>query len=224
MTPTDPTPPKASSRHVPAPKASSSQVPAPTDPSRLVPEPRAAHGGHHHDDHLYDQADLENEDVDHEHSDVNVRAILGSGVAMFAVVGVCALIVLGLFNFLEGQAAANDPIMSPLALPAGQLPPEPRLLTDELQNFQVYRDSLAERLKGIDEGKKQLLQQGLPVRADAPADPWMGTHSSSRGEASGGRTIPIRPGAAGETPAAPAVAPVTPAAGTPAPPVKGGGH
>ena len=200
MTPTNSTPPKASSRPVPANAAS-----------------------HHHDDHLYDQAELHNDDVDHEHSDVNIRAILGSAVGLFAVVGVCALIVLGLFNFLESQAASNDPVLSPLTQPAGQLPPEPRLLTDEPQNLQRFRESLTERLKGIDEGKKQFLQHGLPVRADAPADPWMGTHSPARGESSGGRMIPIRAGD-GATPAPAPVTPTTPAAGASPVPVKGGGH
>ena len=178
---------------------------------------------HHHDDHLYDEAELHNEDVAHEHTDVNIRAILGSAVGLFVVLGVCAVIVLVLFNFLESQAAANDPVMSPLSQPAGQRPPEPRLLTNEPQNLKLFRDSLADRLKGIDEGKKQFLQQGLPVRVDAPADAWMGTHSPSRGEASGGRAIPIRAGDGSGAPAAPAVPP-TPAVATPAAPVKGGGH
>ena len=187
----------------------------PTDPT-----PHQA--GHHHDDHLYDEADLHNEDVAHEHSDVNVRAILGSAVGMFAVVGVCALIVLGLFNFFESQAAAKDPVMSPLAKPAGQQPPEPRLMTNEPENLHRFRDSLADRLKGIDEGKKLFLQQGVPVRADAPVDAWMGTHSPARGESSGGRAIPIRAGDGGGTSAPPAAAPAAPVVTTP--PVKSGGH
>ena len=194
------------------------------------PTPKTGHGhavpaghGHHHDDHLYSPADLHNDDVDHEHSDVNIRAILGSAVGLFAVVGVCALIVLGLFKFFESQAAANDAVLSPYAVPAGQLPPGPRLLTDEPKNLKEFRDSLAERLKGVDEGKRQFLQHGVPVRADAPADPWMGTHSPARGESSGGRAIPIRAGDGG-TSAAPAVTPAAPAATTPAAPVKGGGH
>lgn len=206
MTPTDPTPPKPHST-----------------PLKPVERGHAGHGhsvaGHHHDDHLYDQADLQNEDVDHEHSDVNVRAIVASCIGMFAVVGVCAVIVLVLFNVLESQAAANDPVVSPYALPAGKLPPEPRLLTDEPQNLQRFRGSVAERLKGIDEGKKQFLQNSLPVRADAPADPWMGTHSPSRGESSSGRAIPVRPGDG----APPGAAPPAPTPTTPAP-VKSGGH
>ena len=208
MTPTNPTPPKASSRQVPTPpKASSRQVPT-----------------HHHDDHLYGSADLHNEEVDHEHSDVNIRAILGSAVGLFLVVGACAVIVWGLFYVLEGQAAKNDPVMSPLAMPAGQLPPQPRLLTDEPQNLQLYRDSVAERLKGIEQGKQQFLEQGPPVRANAPVDPWMGTWSASRGESSGGRAIPLRPGALGGTPAALPQTPAQPQVTAPTAPVKKGGH
>ena len=208
MTPTKPIPPEASSRQAGHGSAGHDR----------------AQAGHHDDDHLYDQADLHNEDVAHEHSDVNVRAIIASGIGMFTMVAVCAVIVLMVFNFLEGQAAANDPVMSPHAVPAGQLPPEPRLLTNEPQNLQRFRESVAERLKGIDEGKKQFLQNSLPVRADAPADPWMGTHSPSSGESSGGRAIPVRPGEVGAPVATPAVAPATPPAPAAAAPVKGGGH
>jgi hypothetical protein len=131
----------------------------------------------------------------------------------------------GLFWTFERQAAANDPIVTPLAEPAGQLPPEPRLLTDEPQNLQRFRTQEQDILKGIDDAKKRLLEQGLPVRTDAPADPWLGTNSPARGESSGGRAIPIRPG--GVAPAQPE----QPAAGQPAgePPVqqtppKAGGH
>ena len=114
-------------------------------------------------------------------------------------------------------------MMSPLAQPPGQQPPEPRLITNEPQNLQRFRDSLTDRLKGIDEGKKLFLQQGLPVRADAPVDSWMGTHSPARGESSGGRAIPIRAGDGGAS-AAPAVTPAAPVVTTPAAPVKSGGH
>ena len=65
-------------------------------------EHRPSHGGpakpaghHRHDDHLYGDP-LHNEDVAHEHSDVNVRAILIFAVGLAAVVGVCALAMLGL--------------------------------------------------------------------------------------------------------------------------------
>lgn len=171
MTPIEPTPPKASSRPVPA---------------------GAAH--HAHDEHLYDPAELHNEDVAHEHSDVNVRAIINLATGLAVITAVIFVAMWGLFRFFESQAAANEPRVSPLAQPAGQLPPEPRLLIDEPQNLQRLHDELAERLKGIEDGKKQLLEQGIPTRADAPTDHWMGTRSPTRGEASGGRGIPVKPG------------------------------
>lgn len=155
-----------------------------------------------HGDHLYDESTLHNEDVAHEHSDVNVRALLMFLVGLVVVTAVIQVAMYGLFIVFEGQAAANDPVMSPLARPAGQLPPQPRLLTDEPLNLQQFRSQQAESLKGIDEAKQRLLEQGLPVRADAPTDPWMGTHSPARGESSSGRAIPVRPGT--EAPAQPA--------------------
>ena len=149
---------------------------------------------HHHDEHLYDQAELHNEDVAHEHSDVNIRAIINLATGLAVITAVIFVAMWGLFRFFERQAAANEPRVSPLARPAGQMPPQPRLLIDEPQNLQRFRDELADRLKGIDDAKRQLLQEGLPVRADAPADPWIGTRSPSRGESSGGRAIPVKPG------------------------------
>jgi len=149
--------------------------------------------GHHDDEHLYGQAGIDNEDVAHEHSDVNVRAILGFAGGLALATAVICLAMYGLFTFFERQAVRNEPVPSPLARPAGQEPPQPRLLINEPKNLQEFRDSLAGRLKGIDAGKKQLLEQGLPTRADAPTDPSMGTHTQSRGESSGGRAIPVKP-------------------------------
>ena len=161
----------------------------PTDPTPKASSPQAVpraagHGSHHDDEHLYSQEELHNEDVAHEHSDVNVRAIIGSGVGMAVIVGLCALICYGLMQFFESEAAARDPILSPVAHPAGQQAPEPRLLDDEPKYLRDFRAGLAERLKGVDEGKKQFLQQGLPVRPNAPTDPWMGTRSPSGGTGS----------------------------------------
>jgi hypothetical protein len=149
--------------------------------------------GHGQHDHLYDDP-MHNEDVAHEHSDVNVRALLMFCFGLMAVTGIVMVAMYGLFVVFEE--------------PAGQLPPEPRLLTDEPQNLQRFRMQQQETLKGIDDAKKRLLEQGLPVRADAPTDPWLGTHSPARGESSSGRAIPIRPGSAAPTP------PAQPAAGS----------
>ena len=167
----------------------------PTDPHRPSREAHeyaaAAHGPH---DHVYDDSSLLNEDVAHEHSDVNVRALLMFCVGLMVVTGVVMVAMWGLFRVFERQAAANDPVVSPLAHPAGQRPPEPRLLENEPQNLRQFRASQTEALKGIEDAKKRLLEAGLPVRSDAPADAWLGTGSPARGESSSGRAIPVKPG------------------------------
>jgi hypothetical protein len=174
----------------------------------------------HQDEPLYSE-DLHNEDVAHEHSDVNVRALLVFCVGLITVTAVVQLVTWGVFTVFERQAAANDPVLSPLARPVGQLPPEPRLLTNEPQNLQQFRAVQAEGLKGIDTAKKELLQQGLPVRAGAPTDVWLGLRSQSWGESSGGRRIPVAPGAAG---AEPSSQPPSTNEKAPATPQKSGGH
>ena len=175
----------------------------PTDPHTRRPaasvpgKPTGTSAGHSHDDHLYDDTSLHNEEVAHEHSDVNVRALLMFCVGLMVITGLVMVAMYALFQVFEGQAVANDPVISPLARPAGELPPEPRLLTDEPRNLQQFRTSQAEALKGIEEAKKRLLEAGLPVRADAPTDAWLGTASPARGESSSGRGIPVKPGAGG---------------------------
>ena len=184
------------------------------------------HGGHgltHHEP-LYTDA-LHNEDVAHEHSDVNVRSLLMFAAGLAAVVIFAFVAMRGLFLALEGMAAKNDPVLSPHAIPAGQLPPEPRLLLNEPANLAKQRHMEAEGLNTygwenqgagiarlpIEEAKKLLLQRGVPYRADGPTDQWLGSrvNGATRGESSSGRTIPVTPGAATEPapekPAAPAV-------------------
>src|SRR5690606_33601412 len=158
------------------------------------------HAAHGHGPHDGDY----NEDVAHEHTDVNVRALLVFAAGLAAVVIVCAGIVYGLLMLFERQAAANDGVRSPLARPAAGYPEadpvpaqgvqDPRLLTNEPRYLQQFRAQEAERLQGIEDAKKRLLENGVPVRADAPQDAWMGTRSPSRGESTGGRGIPVKPG------------------------------
>lgn len=142
-----------------------------------------------------------NEDA-HEHSDINIRTVLLAALALASVAAILMVAMWGLFNVFEHQAAANDPQLSPLAVPAGQLPPEPRLQTNEPQGLKTLRATEAKTLDGygwvdeksgvahmpIDEAKKLLLERGLPSRA-AAVDPATGTHASAYGEASGGRRV-----------------------------------
>ena len=201
----------------------------PTNPGPHAHDSYHAQHGHADHDGLY------NEDVAHEHSDVNVRSLLMFCLGLAVVVAVAFVAMYGLFIVFERQAVQNDPVLSPLTLPAGEPPPEPRLLTDEPANLRQVKTEEQQILQGygwvdqkagttripIDEAKKKLLERGLPVRAGAPLDERMGTSLPTRGESSSGRTITSRP----EQSVAP-----QPAGGTgggaeqkPAPP-KGGGH
>lgn len=185
------------------------------------------HGLKHHEP-LYTDA-LHNEDVAHEHSDVSIRTLVMFTLGLAGVTGGVMLLMAGLFSVFESRAANNDPVLSPHAIPSGQLPPQPRIQSNlhEPAVLQKQREMEAQTLAEyawvdqaagvarlpIAEAKKLLLHKGLPVRADAPTDPWIGTRSTgpARGESSSGRTIPLKPGAQSAQPAPPAAPAAAPA-------------
>ena len=160
----------------------------------------AAHGHAAHDG-------LYNEDVAHEHSDVNIRALLMFCLGLVVVTAVVQVAMWGLFVVFERQAVQNDPVLSPLMLPAGELPPEPRLLTDEPANLRQIKSEEQRILQGfgwvdqksgvaripIDDAKKKLLHGGLPVRVDGAVHERLGTNLPVRGESSSGRVITLKP-------------------------------
>jgi hypothetical protein len=169
-----------------------------------------------HTDHSHAPDDpLHNEGVDHEHSDVNIRAILMFAAGLAAVGIVVHVAMWLLFGFFERQAAANDPPIPPLAAPAVQMPrtttgapnfsstPGPQLLTNEYMALEKQRAMEAERLHGygwvdqknnvafmpIEEAKSLLLKRGVPARGGPPVSPTLGTRLPAYGESSGGRMI-----------------------------------
>ena len=164
----------------------------------------ALHSGLKHHEPLYTD-ELHNEDVAHEHSDVAVKPLLMFALGLAAVTGFVMLLMGGMFKVLEGRAAQNDPVLSPHAIPSGQLAPEPRLLQNEPANLDKHRQMEAQVLAEygwvdqaagvarlpIAEAKKKLLHNGLPVRADAPTDPGLGSRwaGANRGESSSGRNV-----------------------------------
>ena len=79
-------------------------------PSHIAP-------GHHHP-----PEEMHNEGVAHEHSDIDIRAIVMSMIFMFAICGTVALLMAGLLKLLEYRAANNDPTLSPLARPSTVMP------------------------------------------------------------------------------------------------------
>jgi hypothetical protein len=127
----------------------------------------AAHEPHH-------------DDVAHEGSDVNVRAIAQFGVGLLVLGAAIYLVVWLFFGFLsERSARASGQLPYPLA--AGQqdrVPPEPRLQTNPRADLRELRESEDKRLDSygwvdrnagivhipIDDAIKLTLQRGLPSR------------------------------------------------------------
>ena len=185
--------------------------------------------------------ELHNDDVAHEHSDINITAVLTSAAVVAAVCLITAGLMYGLFWFvLEEQAQARDPRLSPLAKPATVMPPstttqptfgtapEPKLLTGEPMYLRDLRTREQDLLHGygwvdekagiarvpIDDAKKLIVERGLPVRPDPVADPRLGTRLPAAGESSSGRAIthPVEAAAAPAPATPPASAPAAPAA------------
>ena len=171
----------------------------PRPPAHTPPGHGAAHHGHHH--HSADE--MHNEDVAHEHSDINVRAILMFTGGLAAVTALVFVLMWGLFNGLERYAASNDPQLSPVAQQGGQLPPEPRLLTNEPEQLRRTREAENKLLQNygwadqaagvahisIEDAKKKIVERGLPVRPGDTLDTRFGTNAPAMGEASGGRML-----------------------------------
>lgn len=177
-------------------------------------KPTNASAGHHHA-----PEEMHNDDVAHEHSDINIPALIWSAVILAAVVAVTAGLMLLLFNVLENQARARDPKLSPLAMPPTTMPPttmaspffggapEPKLMTNEPSNLTDVRALEQRQMHGygwvdekagiaripIDEAKKLMLERGLSVRPDPLTDERLGTRTPASGESSSGRNITRTP-------------------------------
>ena len=177
---------------------------------------------------------LENPDVAHEHSDISINGVVWFVAILVLVAGLVHVGMWALMRVLDRMEVSNDPYVSPLAVPVGQLPPEPRLQTTPWQDLKQFRTQEEQYLhsygwvdqKGgiahvpIDKAKALLLQRGLAVR-QAAGDALEGTHVAASGESSSGRTIPA--GGADKS-SVPPPAPTAPGAAPQPPktPVKGG--
>ena len=167
-----------------------------------------------------DDDPLHNEDIDHEHRDVNIKAVIGSAIGLAVVALVAQVAMWLLFGFFENQATARDPQLSPLAAPPVDMPKHtrespvfnpgvggPQLMTNEPMSLETQRGEEQKRLHGygwvnqasgvaflpIEEAKKLLRERGLPVREGGAAAPTLGTRLPALGEASGGRGITMTP-------------------------------
>lgn len=170
---------------------------------------------------------LDNPDVVHEQSDINLRAIIWFVVVLTVIVLAVDVAMFGLFKLLDRMEVSNDAVVSPLALPAGQPLGLPGLQTEPWTDMKKFRAEQLAHLHGygwvdepagvaripIDKAKEILLKKGIPVRPEL-ADDLEGTAVASGGESNGGRTLPA--GSADKsgpavTPAAPPAAPAVPA-------------
>jgi hypothetical protein len=129
---------------------------------------------------------LNNPDVKHERSDVNIRPILLFGLVMVIAGIIIHLTIWLMFSFFDTRAQLQLPRQYPLAAGAqNQLPPEPRLQTnprEDLKEFRAGEDQVLGSYGWIDKGAgvvripipeamKLTLDRGLPARpvASAPA-------------------------------------------------------
>ncbi len=128
---------------------------------------------------------LENPNVSHEATDVNIRAIFGFGGALLVLGAVVHLTVWLLFLYLSREAV---PTTRNYPLAAGQenrLPPEPRLQTNPREDMRALRAKEDELLNSyswvdrragvvripIQEAIRLTLERGLPSRPEATGQP-----------------------------------------------------
>jgi hypothetical protein len=162
---------------------------------------------------VHPHGELHNPDTAYEHSDISIPAIVTFVVLLATTTIVVQVAMYGVFILFNRMEAAADPAVSPLATPADEPPPDPRLQTTPWSDLKVLRAQESSYLHGygwidekagvaripIEKAKSLLLQKGLPVRPDV-GDPTEGTSIAATGESSGGRNLP---GAAPEAPRKP---------------------
>jgi hypothetical protein len=183
--------------------------------------------------HPHAHGELVNENVHHEGSDINIRAIIGFIVVLTVVTLAIQLSMWGLFKVFNKIETKSQPAVSPVA--AGPATPEdfpqPRLQTTPWSDLKQLRAEEQAYLSSygwvdesggiahvpIDEAKAMLLKQGLPVRPDGTPDATEGTHFFATGESSGGRNLPA--GGADRS----GIAPVPSEGASPIPTPAGGG-
>jgi hypothetical protein len=168
-------------KHVPPPGDPGTHPLAPTRPEvpeHAQPKSMQSHPG----------AVPETEDhvVAHEESDVNIRAIATFIIVLFGAGAVISAALVGLMAVYADRSTQADPAVSPLAVPAGTLPPEPRLLTDEPGALRQVRSEEEAQLAHIEEAKQSVVGK-LPARAGTTAPAQSPARGMSRMDTSSGR-------------------------------------
>jgi hypothetical protein len=144
--------------------------------------------------------DHDRPEVDHEHSDVNVRAILYFAAGLAVSVTVVFALVVGLFRYLDTRETRQTTPPHPLAEEARPVPaPGPRIQADPARDLILMREEEAAILGSygwideqagvvripIEEAMRLTVERGLPVRQE-PARPLAAPRGSSSGRLVGG--------------------------------------
>lgn len=118
-------------------------------------------------------------------ADVSASSMIKQAVYLVIVCVAVWLSMVGMLKLMMNRLNAGDAQVSSLARPAGEAPPEPRLLIDEPTNLRDFRAREAQSLEHygyvdqatgavrlpIERAKELLLERGLPVRAGQPQAP-----------------------------------------------------
>jgi hypothetical protein len=127
---------------------------------------------------VQDSSHIDNVEVAHEHSDINVRAVFWGVVGLAAVTAVVFLVIFLTFRYFEGREAERSPREFPLAPIEAQFPPEPRVQARPSEDMRDLRRKEDELLRTawvdertgtaripIDHAMKLVLERNLlPVR------------------------------------------------------------
>lgn len=165
----------------------------------------SAHQHDAHPHHVHPHGELVNEDVHHEETDINVRAILWFVAILSGITVTIQAAMFGMFKGLNWYETRNQAYVTPLAREAAQATdfPEPRLQTTPWTDLRTFRAEQQNYVNGygwVDEklgvaripiakAKELLLQRGLPVRPELAADT-EGTNLAATGDSNGGRSLP----------------------------------
>ena len=128
--------------------------------------------------HIDAGGDPQSVNAGRELADVSASSLIKQAVYLVIVCVAVWFAMAGLFKLFMNRLNDRDAAVSSLARPAGEVPPGPRLLTDEPKNLQDFRAREAQSLEHygvldpatgavhmpIERAKELLLQRGLPAR------------------------------------------------------------
>jgi hypothetical protein len=107
-----------------------------------------------------DVSHIRNVEVEHESSDIDVRAVLTFAVALTIATGVVAFGLTFLFKFFNAQEAKSAPKPGPMALTQkDRLPPEPRLQSAPGFQIKLENGQTVNLEKSVPQAEYRVLRQ-----------------------------------------------------------------